>query len=138
MFVWYPAKPQPVVEFSPYLPPAWTATADFLGLNLAGVRSHAISEAAVAGDNSAYPVLLLSPSGFPPLLLSAIAEELASHGYVVVGVNHAYETTVTAFADGRGTRRRLVGRWDRRPARMTRFSASVHRCANTRLPILPR
>lgn len=101
VFVWYPAKPQPVVEFSPYLPPAWTATADFLGLNLAGVRSHAISEAAVAGDNSAYPVLLLSPSGFPPLLLSAIAEELASHGYVVVGVNHAYETTVTAFADGR-------------------------------------
>ena len=25
-----------------------------------------------------YPVLLLSPSGFPPLLLAAIGEELAS------------------------------------------------------------
>jgi dienelactone hydrolase len=101
VFVWYPAKQQPVVEFGPYLPPAWTPTAEFLGLNLAGVRSHAIPEAAVAADSSAYPVLLLSPSGFPPLLLSAIAEELASHGYVVVGINHSYETTVTAFADGR-------------------------------------
>jgi dienelactone hydrolase len=46
-------------------------------------------------------VLVLSPSGFPPLLLSTLAEELASHGYVVVGVNHTYETTVTAFNDGR-------------------------------------
>jgi hypothetical protein len=26
---------------------------------------------------------------------------LASHGYVVVGVNHTYETTVTVFGDGR-------------------------------------
>jgi pimeloyl-ACP methyl ester carboxylesterase len=100
-FVWYPAKPQPAVEFAPYLPRAWAPAAEFLGLNLAGVRSHAIPEAAVAADNAAYPVLLLSPSGFPPLLLSAIAEELASHGFVVVGVNHTYETTVTAFADGR-------------------------------------
>jgi dienelactone hydrolase len=100
-FVWYPAKPQPAVEFAPYLPRAWAPTAEFLGLDLAGVRSHAIPEAAVAADNAAYPVLLLSPSGFPPLLLSAIAEELASHGFVVVGVNPTYETTVTAFADGR-------------------------------------
>jgi dienelactone hydrolase len=46
-------------------------------------------------------VLLLSPSGFSPLLLAAIAEELASHGYVVVGVNHTFETAVTVFSDGR-------------------------------------
>jgi pimeloyl-ACP methyl ester carboxylesterase len=101
VFVWYPAQPKPVVEFAPYLPPAWAPAAEFLGLDVAGVCSHAIPEAAVAADDSAYPVLLLSPSGFPPLLLSSIAEELASHGFVVVGVNHTYETTITAFADGR-------------------------------------
>jgi predicted dienelactone hydrolase len=48
-----------------------------------------------------FPVLVLSPSGFPPLLLATLAEELASHGHVVVGVNHTYETTVTVFSDGR-------------------------------------
>jgi hypothetical protein len=101
VFVWYPVNPQPAAEFATYLPPEWAPAAEFLGLNLAGVSSHAIREAAVAADNSVYPVLLLSPSGFPPLLLAAIAEELASHGFVVVGVNHTYETTVTAFADGR-------------------------------------
>jgi dienelactone hydrolase len=101
LFVWYPASPQATAEFAPYLPSAWAPTAEFLGINVAGLRSHAVPEAAVAADSAAYPVLLLSPSGFPPLMLSAIAEELASHGFVVVGVNHTYETTVTAFADGR-------------------------------------
>ena len=56
-------------------------------------------EATVAADSAAYPVLLLSPSGFPPLMLSAIAEELASHGFIVVGVNH------TLRDDGDGVRR---------------------------------
>ena len=47
-----------------------------------------------------FPVLLLSPMGFPPLFLAALAEELASRGNVVVGVNHTYETAVTVFPDG--------------------------------------
>jgi hypothetical protein len=100
VFVWYPAE-EGAAARAPYLPQAWTPVTDFLGIDVAGLRSHAVDDATVAGDNSAYPVLLLSPSGFPPLLLSAIAEELASHGFIVVGVNHTYETAVTALADGR-------------------------------------
>jgi hypothetical protein len=53
------------------------------------------------GGGQRFPALLPSPSGFPPLLLAALAEEVASHGYVVVGINHTYETTVTVFGDGR-------------------------------------
>lgn len=101
VFVWYPATSEPSAEFAPYFPPAWAPVAEFLGINVAGLRSHAVTDATVAADDSSYPVLLLSPSGFPPLLLSAIAEELASHGFVVVGLNHTYETAVTAFNDGR-------------------------------------
>lgn len=101
VFVWYPANPESAADFAPYLPPAWAPVAEFLGINVVGLSSHAVPNAAVATDDSAYPVLLLSPSGFPPLLLSAIAEDLASHGFVVVGVNHTYETTVTVFANGR-------------------------------------
>jgi hypothetical protein len=69
VFVWYPAEPQPTTEFAPYLPSAWAPAAEFLGLDVAGMRSHAIPDAPVAADYPAYPVLLLSPSGFPPLLL---------------------------------------------------------------------
>ena len=101
LFVWYPASPQVTAEFAPYLPSAWAPSAEFLGISVAGLHSHAAPEAPVAADSAAYPVLLLSPSGVPPLMLSAIAEELASHGFVVVGVNPTYETTVTVFGDGR-------------------------------------
>jgi dienelactone hydrolase len=101
VWIWYPATLQPGAERAAYLPEAWAPVAQFLGVDVAGVRAHAISDAAVADGASRFPVLVLSPSGFPPLLMSSLAEELASHGYVVVGVNHTYETTVTVFEDGR-------------------------------------
>ena len=53
-------------------------------------------------------MLVQSQSGFPTQLLAATAEELASHGYVVVGVNHTYEPAVTVFADGWRTVHRLA------------------------------
>jgi dienelactone hydrolase len=101
VWVWYPAAPGPGAERAVYLPEPWAPAGQLLGLNAAGLRSHAVADAPVADERSSYPVLVQSQSGFPPLLLAAIAEELASHGYVVVGVNHTYETAVTVFADGR-------------------------------------
>jgi pimeloyl-ACP methyl ester carboxylesterase len=101
VFMWYPAKQEGAADFAPYLPSGWAPVAEFLGINVAGLRSHAVLDASVAADDTAYPVLLLSPGGVPPLLQTAIAEELASHGFIVVGVNPTYETAVTAFGDGR-------------------------------------
>jgi dienelactone hydrolase len=92
-------------------------------------------DAAVATDQSTYPVLVLSPGGFLPLLLAAIGEELASHGYVVVGVNRTYETAVTVFADGRTipmNPERWRGRSDRRPGTTRSGSGSGRRSATTR------
>jgi dienelactone hydrolase len=101
VWVWYPAAPDADAERAAYLPDPWAPTAQFLGLDATGLNSHAVVDAAVASDQATLPALVMSPSGFPPLLLAAIAEELASHGYVVAGVNHTYETAVTVFTDGR-------------------------------------
>jgi dienelactone hydrolase len=101
LWVWYPATTHDTAERAEYLPSPWTPVTDFLGIDVAGIRTHAVAEAPLSDEQADYPVLVLSPSGFPPLFLTAIAEELASTGYVVVGVNHTYETAVTAFADGR-------------------------------------
>jgi hypothetical protein len=48
--------------------------------------------------------VVLSP-GFthPRSTLTALAEDLASHGYVVAGIDHTYESHATAFPDGRVT-----------------------------------
>ncbi|MFF2043382.1 alpha/beta hydrolase family protein [Kitasatospora sp. NPDC058170] len=49
-----------------------------------------------------YPLILLSP-GFtmPRASLTTLAEELASRGYVVAAVDHAYESDGTLFPGGR-------------------------------------
>ncbi|MEW2417262.1 alpha/beta hydrolase [Streptomyces sp. NPDC046866] len=68
--------------------------------SLAGTKAFARSGARpVAGR---YPLVVLSP-GFtvPRATLTSLAEELASRGYVVAAVDHAYETSGTAFPGGR-------------------------------------
>ena len=101
LWVWYPATSDTSADMAPYLPTPWAPNADFLGLEVTDTSTHAVPDAPMAEERPDYPVLILSPSGFPPLFLAAIAEELASAGYVVVGVNHTYETAVTPFTDGR-------------------------------------
>lgn len=101
LWIWYPAAADADGDHAALLPARWAPIAEYLGIQVDGVRTAAIDGAPVSDQHPSYPVLLLSPSGFSPLLLSAIAEELTSTGYVVVGVNHTYETAVTAFADGR-------------------------------------
>ncbi|MEU3777545.1 alpha/beta hydrolase [Streptomyces sp. NPDC032472] len=68
--------------------------------SLAGTKAFARSGARpVAGR---YPLVVLSP-GFtvPRATLTSLAEELASRGYVVAAVDHAYEASATAFPGGR-------------------------------------
>ncbi|MFG2874811.1 alpha/beta hydrolase family protein [Streptomyces sp. NPDC048337] len=67
---------------------------------LAGTATHARAGARpVAGR---YPLIVLSP-GFTVsrATLTALAEDLASRGYVVAAVDHAYESAGTAFPGGR-------------------------------------
>jgi len=78
VWAWYPAAPQPDAKRADYLPEPWAPAGQFLGLDAVGLLSHAVADAAVANDQSSYPVLVFSPSGFPPLLLAAIAEDLVS------------------------------------------------------------
>ncbi|WP_121156057.1 alpha/beta hydrolase family protein [Micromonospora pisi] len=71
---------------------------------LSRTRTHAIGDAEPAGGRHKLPLVVLSP-GFtwPRSSLSALAEDLASWGYAVVGIDHTYETFATTFPDGRVT-----------------------------------
>jgi hypothetical protein len=100
LWIWYPATSAADGTPADYLPAPWAPTGTFLGLDTSGARSHAVADAPILDGDRRFPVLLLSPMGFPPLFLAALAEELASAGNVVVGVNHTYETAVTVFPDG--------------------------------------
>jgi predicted dienelactone hydrolase len=67
---------------------------------LSGTRTHARVNARPAGGR--FPLVVLSP-GFSASRssLTALAEDLASRGYVVAAVEHAYESVGTAFPGGR-------------------------------------
>ena len=108
--LWYPAAPTDGRR-APYM----TAAESELLLANAGVTSvppgalstvqtNAVSEAPPAGRPRGLPFVVLSP-GFvhPRSALTALAEDLASHGYVVAGIDHTYESVATAFPDGRVT-----------------------------------
>jgi dienelactone hydrolase len=71
---------------------------------LSTVRTNAVSDATPEGGQRALPLVVLSP-GFTSSrsTLTALAEDLASHGYVVAGIDHTYESFATAFPDGRVT-----------------------------------
>ena len=88
---------------------------------LSTVRTNAVSDATPAGLQRALPLVVLSP-GFTNSrsVLTALAEDLASHGYAVAGIDHTYESFATAFPDGRvttcvarETRRRGEGFWEK-------------------------
>jgi dienelactone hydrolase len=71
---------------------------------LSTVQTSAVGDARPAGRPRSLPLVVLSP-GFTNSrsTLTALAEDLASHGYVVAGIDHTYESHATAFPDGRVT-----------------------------------
>ncbi|MEV0585683.1 alpha/beta hydrolase [Nonomuraea sp. NPDC050310] len=69
---------------------------------LSRTRTHAIKDAPPAGEPGSLPLVVLSPGWTKPVsTLTALAEELASQGYVVAGIDHTYESYATTLADGR-------------------------------------
>jgi len=69
---------------------------------MTAVRTDAVVDAQPAGRS--LPAVVLSP-GFkrPRAELTSLSEDLASHGYLVVLVDHTYENVATTFPDGRVT-----------------------------------
>lgn len=75
---------------------------NFLTRDLARVRVHSCQDADLPPGLSRYPVVILRAGGGAPVAgYTALAEDIASHGYVVVGADAPFLTTVVVFPDGR-------------------------------------
>ena len=110
MSLWYPAVPSDGRR-ARYMTPAESKlhlrSRGITGIpqdTLSTVQTNAVSDAPAAGHQHSLPLVVLSP-GFTSSrsALTALAEDLASHGYVVAGIDHTYESHATAFPDGRVT-----------------------------------
>ncbi|MFE2552122.1 alpha/beta hydrolase family protein [Streptomyces sp. NPDC059355] len=116
---WYPARKPPAgTRRAPYLgrtePEARTvseALADYAGLpgflldGLPRARTHAAFGLPAADGGDRFPVVLFSPGlGGVRTQNTSWAEELASHGYVVIGLDHPYDSAAVVLGDGRAIR----------------------------------
>jgi dienelactone hydrolase len=117
VWIWYPAAAAPDAELQPVLPPEWQARrietlTPKLGPAVAraagSLKVHARIAAPWQASASRRPVLLFTPGlGWLPSDYSVLLEDLASHGYVVVGLASPGFADVVHFADGRDVVRTL-------------------------------
>lgn len=67
-------------------------------------KTNSFKDVEILPSTSPYPVVLLSHGmGTSRVLHASQAENLASHGYIVVTIDHTYSTFATIFPDGRVT-----------------------------------
>jgi predicted dienelactone hydrolase len=108
--VWYPARPANNAQTAPWMPNAdivAPAIAHFLHLpdfflnHLELSRTSSYENAPLDPSGGPYPVLVFSHGweGFRAQNTFQV-QELASQGYVVVGMEHTYGSVVTVFPDG--------------------------------------
>ncbi|MCD9025019.1 alpha/beta hydrolase family protein [Cohnella silvisoli] len=109
--IWYPAAEGGGDKRSPYLQNASKMTGAisskmldlpaFTFSHLGLVKTYSLLEAKLSDSESRYPVLIFSHgmNGFRNQNMYQV-EELASHGYIVVGIDYAYEAAASVFPDG--------------------------------------
>ncbi len=109
--LWYPADPDPAAVPAPWsedLDVIGPANADRLGFpsfvldHLSLAVTHSYPDAPLSDARARYPVIVYSHgwTGFRTVNVDQ-SEALASHGYVVVSVDHTYGSIMTIFPEGR-------------------------------------
>lgn len=104
---WYPAAGgnsgtrRPYLDGIGRLPPSVSGLPRFVMARYGRTDVHA-AEAEMDGSKDRWPVALFSPGyGATRSFYTAMLVDLASRGFVVLAVDHPYESAVTELADGR-------------------------------------
>jgi predicted dienelactone hydrolase len=100
VWIWYPAVEGASGVRADFLPATWAPLVHNQGplsQDLTEVQTHSLADAPLAGRP---PVVVLMPGlGEPVASYTTVAEDLASHGYAVVGINPT-ESADVVFPDG--------------------------------------
>jgi hypothetical protein len=107
--IWYPAEPGTGTNAG-YFPglstvsQALSESGEVSPLEVFGlqfIRSKILLNADVSKSDIPYPVVILSPgNGTNIEFYASLASEIASHGYIVVGLNHPYDVPAVELSNG--------------------------------------
>jgi alpha-beta hydrolase superfamily lysophospholipase len=106
VWIWYPTAKGNAAATAPYLPKTWADAANkvngpagVLFQDNNAVRTNSIASAPLQAKSP--PVVVLMPGlGNSIAEYSELAEDLASHGYAIVGINPTGSSQVIGFPDG--------------------------------------
>lgn len=113
--IFYPVAPNAVtIGIAPYLqnkmPIIQTMVAARLHLPhwlvaplLSNIKTNSHNNVPISHEHSPYSVILFSHGlcGFPSDMYVSLLENLASHGYIVIAIDHTYLNELTVFPDGK-------------------------------------
>ena len=115
VWIWYPSAAGQSAMADDYVPAPLRAEVErdlgallggFLTRDLSKVHAPSIRSSDVSPQQRSYPVVIMRAGASAEVWnYSTLAEDLASHGYVVVGFDAPYRTNVVVFPDGRVMRR---------------------------------
>jgi predicted dienelactone hydrolase len=113
VWAWFPAGDSGDGQPAPYVPPVWVkaeaaaaGVGKYLESDFSSIKTHSYEHAPLAASQIAYPVIIMQPGMGPvPTDYTALAENLASHGYIVFGINETYTSNLVVFPDGRAVPR---------------------------------
>jgi predicted dienelactone hydrolase len=114
VWIWYPSTPGQSVAVGDYVPaqlrergePRGSSILRLLTRDVSKIHSHSIPNADVSPQQGSYPVVIIRGGASAGVVnYSTLAEDLASHGYVVVGFDAPYRTCLVVFPDGRAIAR---------------------------------
>ena len=115
VWIWYPSAAGQPVAMDDYVPAPLRAEVErdrgallggLLTRDLSKVHSHSIRNADVSPQQPSYPVVIMRAGASLEVWdYSTLAEDLASHGYIVVGFDAPYRSFTVVFPDGRVMRR---------------------------------
>jgi len=111
VWTWYPTAAVTSAAPVEYLPAPWRLAlaqhsgvlmSQFFTRDLSLVRAHSTSDPEVSSEQRSYPVVIMRAGGGALTTdFTTLAEDLASHGYIVVGFDAPYRTFVVVLPDNR-------------------------------------
>jgi dienelactone hydrolase len=109
IWMWYPAVDRPAKTYE-YLPSPWRTELErtqpgifkIMSRDLSKVHSYSLTNADISPKQSSYPVVIFRAGASSQVTnYTTLVEDLASYGYIVVGIDAPYRTRVVVFPDGR-------------------------------------
>jgi dienelactone hydrolase len=113
VWIWYPSAAGQFTAMDDYLPAQMRIAAGpaggplrLLSRDLSKVHGHSLKNSDLSPQQRSYPVVIMrAGASLEVWNYTTLAEDLASHGYVVVGFDAPYRTFTVVFPDGRVVRR---------------------------------